>query len=117
METTILASDTGARMESNDEKPRHNLISPLFLTRLAKHLGFGARKYGDRNWENGMSFDRTIDSLMRHVNAYREGLRDEDHLAAVACNVMFLIHYEEMIRRGMLPVKLLDMKRYVPEDE
>ncbi len=110
--------DTGAVRDTADGKPRPNLISPIFEERLAGHLTAGAAKYDDRNWEKGIPLGRTMDSLLRHLRAYREGKREEeeDHLAAAACNIMFLIHTEEMIRRGLLPVALLDLQDYtVPE--
>ena len=43
---------------------------------------------------------------------YQQGLRDEDHLAAIMFNAMALIHYEEMIERGVLPAELNDMPVY-----
>lgn len=43
---------------------------------------------------------------------FQQGMREEDHLAAIICNAMFLIHYEEMIERGILPASLNDMPAY-----
>jgi hypothetical protein len=45
---------------------------------------------------------------------YQQGKRDEDHLAAIMFNAMALIHYEEMIERGLLPADLNDMPNYRP---
>jgi len=36
---------------------------------------------------------------------YQMGLEDEDHLAAIACNIMFLLHNDEKIKRGLLDKK------------
>ena len=88
------------------------LISPFFLRRLGRWLTIGAQKYAKRNWESGMPLSRCVDSLFRHLTAYMAGERDEDHLAAMACNVMFLIHYEEMIERGALATELDDLPEY-----
>ena len=107
--------DTGAQRDTATGKPRLELISPIFLNRLGAHLGAGAEKYDARNWEKGIPLDRSMASLLRHLNQYREGLRDEDHLAAAACNIMFLIHTEEMARRGVLPASLMNMPSYVPD--
>jgi len=74
----------------------------------------GAKKYAERNWENGMPFSRCVASLKRHLMKYQQGLKDEDHLAAIMFNAMALIHYEEMIERGMLPAELNDMPHYLP---
>jgi hypothetical protein len=67
-----------------------------------------------RNWENGMPFSRCVASLKRHVMKFQHGKRDEDHLAAIMFNAMALIHYEEMIERGLLPATLNDMPHYQP---
>jgi hypothetical protein len=74
----------------------------------------GAAKYAERNWEAGMPFSRCVASLKRHLMKYQQGLRDEDHLAAILFNAMALIHYEEMIERGVLPAELNDMPNYQP---
>ena len=74
----------------------------------------GAAKYAERNWENGMPFSRCVASLKRHLMKYQQGKRDEDHLAAIMFNAMALIHYEEMIERGLLPAELNDMPDYQP---
>ncbi len=107
---------TGAVRDTATGKPRLELISPIFNNRLAAWLVAGAAKYADRNWEQGIPMDRTMASLLRHINAYREGLRDEDHLAAAACNVMFLIHTEEMVARGLLPKELADIPSYLAKE-
>lgn len=99
---------TGSRRDSEAGKPRLQDISPWFLERMGEHLRSGAEKYGDGNFEKGQPMRRVIGSLLRHVNAYHMGKDDEDHLAAAACNVMFLIHFEESIKRGILPPELDD---------
>jgi hypothetical protein len=98
--------------DTADGKPRPDLISPFADERVGHWLRIGAEKYKERNWEGGMPFTRAIASLRRHLMAYQQGLRDEDHLAAIICNAMFLIHYEEMIERGILPAALNDMPNY-----
>ena len=108
--------DTGAVRDAAAGKPRMELISPIFERRLANWLTRGAEKYADRNWEQGIPMDRTMASLRRHVRDYREGDRSEDHLAAIAANVMFLIHTEEMIERDLLPANLNDMPSYLAPD-
>jgi hypothetical protein len=104
---------TGARRDTPADKYRPELISPMFIRRLGAWLAKGAAKYDSRNWEKGIPMDRTMASLLRHINEYREGNTDEDHLAAVACNIMFLIHTEEMVSRGKLPAELNDVPHYV----
>lgn len=100
--------DTGARRDSNIGKGRFDLINSHFLLRLAIHLEKGAGKYAERNWEKGIPLKRTFDSLIRHSYQWLEGNTDEDHLAAIACNIMFLIATEKNIKEGKLPHALLD---------
>lgn len=95
-----------------DEKPRPDLISPFAEERLGEWLRLGAKKYAERNWEKGMPFSWCVASLKRHVMKYQQGLQDEDHLAAILFNAMALIHYEEMVARGVLPTELNDMPCY-----
>ena len=105
--------DTGAKRDRRDGKGRYDLISPLALKRIAVHLEKGAIKYSPRNWEQGFPFTRMLDSAKRHLDQYHEGDRDEDHLAAVCFNVMAMMHFEEMIARGLLPSELNDMPNYI----
>jgi dATP/dGTP diphosphohydrolase, N-terminal len=110
--------DTGAVRDIQQGKGRFDLISPIFLRRLARHYENGARKYGDRNWERGIPVTRYLDSAMRHINEYREGLRDEDHLTAAAWNIACAIHTEEMVERGLLPKELMNnIPSYLPPDK
>lgn len=104
---------TGAVRDVGENKGAYELISPLFIRRLALHLEKGAGKYQPRNWEKGIPMGRTMQSLLRHAYQYLEGDRSEDHLAGVACNIMFLIHYEDMIQRKKLPEELDNLPDYV----
>lgn len=104
---------TGAVRDNDDDKPKLALISPIFMTRLGNWLAKGAKKYSPRNWEAGIPVEASLNSLMRHVNDYREGKKDEDHLAAIACNIMFIIHTEEMIERDLLPKELSFLPNYL----
>lgn len=98
----------GVKFDSG--KPRIELISPETLFALSSVLGFGASKYGDRNWELGMSWSRVFGACMRHMWAWWGGKQstntnfafgnlDEEtefsHLwHALAC-ISFLVTYEE----------------------
>jgi hypothetical protein len=84
--------------------------------RLAAWLADGAAKYEPRNWESGIAVTRHIASLKRHLLAYQLGDRSEDHLAAIMCNAMFLLHTDEMVRRGVLPAALNDLPAYERRD-
>lgn len=108
--------DTGSVRDASEGKARLSLLSPFFIRRLGDWTTKGANKYADRNWEKGQPFCRVLDSLERHVTAYHAGETDEDHLAAIAWNVMALAHYEEMIRRGRLPAELDNRPNYAAVD-
>jgi hypothetical protein len=98
--------ESGAKRDPNTSKGRYDLLSPLFLKRLALHTQKGGQIRGDRDWETGMPMDAVLDSAIRHLFNFLEGDRSEDHLAAAAWNVMNLIHVEEQIERGNLPKEL-----------
>lgn len=100
--------ETGAQRDTQTDKPRYDLVSPIALRRLAELLARGASKYGDRNWEKGIPLSRSYASLFRHMMQWAEGDVTEDHLAAVMCNAMFIMHTEEMIKQGKLPDELAD---------
>jgi hypothetical protein len=109
--------ETGAERDSEEGKGLPALISPIFTDRLAKHLEAGAAKYEARNWEKGIPVEASLNSLERHVIAIKEGRNDEDHMAAIACNIMFMIHTKEMVERGLLPKSLDFNPNYlIPED-
>lgn len=74
----------------------------------------GAEKYAERNWEKGIPISRCIASLCRHLFAYMAGDNNEDHMAAVRTNASFIMHFEEMVKRGWLPASIADMPSYIP---
>lgn len=100
---------TGSVRDTREGKGRYDLISPIFLARLARHYENGAKKYGDRNWEKGQPLSRYLDSAMRHLCGILHGKVDEDHAAAAAWNIAAFIHTGEKIAAGELPAELDDM--------
>lgn len=100
---------TGSIRDSRKGKGRFDLIPPEAMIALAKHLERGAEKYGDRNWEKGQPMGAVLDSGERHLNAYKLGVKDEDHLVAAFCNLAFAITIRERINSGKLPKELDDM--------
>jgi len=103
---------TGAVRDAASNKPRPDLVSPFAMLRLGKWLALGAKKYHERNWEQGMPISRCVASLCRHLELYKAGDKGEDHMAAVMCNAMFIMHLEEMVRSGGLRPGLKDMPDY-----
>ncbi len=106
------AFDSGATRSDRTGKGRFDLISPFALERLARRYEEGAEIHGDRNWEQGYRIGRCIDGALRHLNQYKQGMRDEDHLAAAAWNVFAAMHFEELIARGILSGELDDAPNY-----
>lgn len=75
--------ETGAKRDSNRNKPFIHNLKGYTRQRFGYHMTKGANKYGDSNWELGMPSDQYLESVDRHLAAYMEGNRDEDHLAAI----------------------------------
>lgn len=86
---------SGAVRDTQEGKPRYDLISPKFLYRMAMVLTEAAGHYGDHNWHKGIPTSRSLSSLMRHVESVRQKKTDEDHLGRIACNVMFMMEFED----------------------
>lgn len=104
--------ETGMVRGDTTGKPRPDLISPFFIRRLGMHMARGAAVYSARNWEKGQPISRVVESLCRHVEDFKAGEHTEDHLSAIAFNVMAIVHYQEMIKRGKLPAAYDDMPDY-----
>jgi hypothetical protein len=84
----------------DDAKPRPELIAPELVDALSHTLRTGAVKYGDRNWEVGMSWSRYFGALMRHMWAWWRGRSCDpetgySHLWHAACCLMILVAYEQ----------------------
>ena len=106
------AFESGAVRDSDEGKPRPDLFSAFAMERIGLWMEKGSRKYKPRNWEKGMSYVRVTASLHRHLMKYMQNDRSEDHLAAIAVNASFLMHYDAMIERGVLPDSLNDLPTY-----
>ncbi len=89
---------TEARKYDSHKDPWH-LLPTDAVRRIVAVLGFGAGKYGPRNWESGMAWSRCYAALLRHLTAWWEGEKaDEEtgmsHLWHAGCCILFLIAYE-----------------------
>ena len=80
---------------SREKHGRYDLITPYGLRRVALRYHFGAKKYGDKNWEKGVPLSNCLDSLLRHVNQYKMGDKEEDHMAAAAWWAFAIMHFED----------------------
>ncbi len=107
---------SGAVRDGAKGKPRPDLISPHANLREGEWLRKGCEDrdppYPERNWERGLPISQCIASLERHLLAYKLGLQDEDHMAAIRTNAGFILHYEEEIAAGRMDPAIDDMPRY-----
>ena len=77
------------------EKPRWDLIPFSSLDSLAQVITYGARKYGENNWQ-GVSQSRQLAATFRHLSAYMKGEKTDresgmSHLAHAFCDIAFAI--------------------------
>lgn len=101
--------ESGAKRDTQDEKPRYDLIPIIPLRRLADLYMRGAKKYGEHNYQKGIPFSRIYSSALRHLHEFAEGLTEEDHLAAVVWNCFSIMFYQDQIEKGKLPKELNDL--------
>lgn len=77
-------------------KIRYDLVPATLEREVAKVMTFGAAKYGDLNWTNGLTYNRLYAAIRRHLDAWWSG-EDQDpesglsHLAHVAANIGMLL--------------------------
>lgn len=75
--------ETGAKRDNNEFKPFiHNLLG-YTRQRFGYHTNLGSKNYGDGNFLKGIPTPVALESLDRHLAAYLEGDRSEDHLSAI----------------------------------
>jgi hypothetical protein len=106
---------SGAQREPDTGRGRYDLISPIAMRNLAIHLERGALKYEPHGWEKGLPLSRHLNSALRHLHQFQEGIQDEDHISAVVFNLFAITHVREMIRRGKLPTALDDLPSYMED--
>lgn len=59
--------------KSDNGKPRISLIPTDALNQMAIGFTYGANKYGEHNYRNGIKISRLLDAAYRHMNAFKEG--------------------------------------------
>lgn len=80
--------ETGAQRDMHAGKGDMASLPWEALLRLSRHYEAGAQKYERWNFRKGIPVSSFIDSACRHLAKYQCGCDDEDHLAAVAFNVL-----------------------------
>jgi len=92
---------TGMVRDTQDDKPRYDLIDRAFLKRWAELMARGAKKYGEDNWRKAATVEelkRFRASAVRHLFQYLEGDMTEDHAVAVAFNLAGAEMVEEKLK-------------------
>jgi len=67
------------------------------LLRVGMRYADGAAHYGERNFERGIPSSRGLASLERHLQQFKAGDTEEDHLSAIVFNAILLIINEERV--------------------
>ena len=95
---------------SDTELYNSNRVLATGLLRIGEWLRLGAIKYNEWNWAKGIPVSRCYESAIRHLMQYLSGATDEDHLAALGCNLMFIYHYYYVIEMGYMEAEIKDLK-------
>jgi len=97
---------SGAVRDKRVGKGMYSLIPSHSLERIAEHYEAGRVKYSDadnpkmaeENWKKGMYTIDFYDSARRHIELWKMGEYDEDHLAAACWNLLNLMETERRIK-------------------
>lgn len=85
----------GATRSADSEDVRFDLIPVVPHRRHARRWAEGATIHGEHNWKQGMPVTVILNHLENHLNEWKAGRRNDDHLAAVAWAVYALMECEE----------------------
>jgi len=102
---------TGAVRDTQQDKPRFDLIPPHALKRVAEVYTRGAIKYDEWNWFKGIPFQRCLASCMRHVESFRRGETDEDHLAQAVFNLLAIMEFQDVGREDLDDMQNYDLPK------
>ena len=93
--------DSGMTRDTQEGKPRYDLIDRPFMKRWAELMGRGAEKYGEDNWKLAKGEEelkRFRASAFRHFMQWMNDDEDEDHSVAVAFNLAAAEMVKEKLR-------------------
>ena len=90
-------TSTGAQRQSIGTKIDTDLVPFELVIAAAVGLGLGEHKYAARNFEKGLSYRSTLNSLERHAKALKDGEEcDADtgipHYMLIASSAAMLVH-------------------------
>jgi hypothetical protein len=89
---------TGVKYDAG--KPRIDLVPPSAIIAAAQVFTYGAEKYGERKWENGIAVSRLYAAAQRHLLAYWGGEDTDDdsglpHIDHALVNLCMIIGLRE----------------------
>lgn len=89
-------SDIATGTKHDENKIRYDLLPPEALVYAALAFTYGAKKYGDRNWENGISVSRLYRATFSHLFKWFIGIDNDEesglpHLAHAMASLMMLV--------------------------
>jgi hypothetical protein len=95
--STVESKEAGSHFDT--EKPRVDLIPSELIFGAGRALKYGADKYGEDNFREGIRSRRLVGSLLRHVFKWLDGedvdqesgLDHLDHAAASLGMLMFML--------------------------
>ena len=87
---------TGAVRDTAAGKPDYTLLSWPELARISNHYKRNIGKYGRDNWKKGIPSSRYLQSMLRHAASAVQEEDNEDHLAAIAFNVMGIMYNQRV---------------------
>jgi len=107
MNEEIEVLENGARQSKVEE--RYDLLPPHAMERLAQVLGYGAAKYGERNWV-GIPAASHLNHARRHLTKLEQGDASEDHVGHALCRIVMwadtLLRHKET--PGVEPAKIVE---------
>lgn len=82
----------------NKGKPKWSLVHYKSLEPLVEVLEFGAKKYGEFNWQKGLDRKEILESMMRHLTALMDGEQNDKesglhHIGHIMANAMFYEYF------------------------
>lgn len=86
-------------MKFDTDKIRYDLVPPRTIEMMAEVITFGAKKYKPNNWRECKDLARYEGALMRHIQAWRLGEKNDDetgfhHLAHAMTNLAYIMEIE-----------------------
>lgn len=84
-------------VKRDDDKLRYTLMNFNFIEGVGKIMQFGAKKYGDNNWQE-LNPDRIMNAMLRHTVAickgeYLDEESGEPHIYHIGANAMMLDYF------------------------